>query len=596
MKDKLEEIAQRKKQLEEIAQRKKQWEEGLVKTALDRLGLKESPNHFCTPLDVPEFDFLEKVGFPGEYPFTACTFPVMATTPPERITSGSDLAGKSETSGARMVRAGRYSGYGAPEDTRDYYLQMQELGRGTGPNLAFDLPTQVGLDSDHPQAAGEVGRVGVAVDSLRDFEVIYEAFQGERNIDRVSSNFTINAPACVIVAMYFAVARKRGIPLSRLRATPQNDILKEFIARGTYIFPPKPSMRLVRDLFTFCVLEAPQINIASIGGYHIREAGATREQDLGFSMANGIAYLRLGVEAGLDIDDFAPRITFNAFGGSVELLKEVAFQRAARRMWARIVKEKFGARNPRSCLLRQGLGPHMGYRDATVQRPLNNLTRAVIGGMASALSGCPPNAEPPYDEALGLGWSLEAIQLARDATRIMLHEARLTEVIDPLAGSYYVESLTDQIEADAWAIVDKMEGMGGAVAAIENGYMQREVARSAYERQRRIERGDELIVGVNCFLGENEMEVTTTREVPHPYDPTRREAAETLQIQNLQEVRRLRDRAAVAAALKKVKEVAQREEANLMPPILEAVEAYATVGEICDVLREIFGEYQPVAL
>ena len=585
-----------REKLEEIARRKKQWEEGTVKGAVERMGMKENPNRFYTPADIPDFDFLKKVGFPGEYPFTACTFPVMTTPAPERVTSGSDLAGKSETSGARVVRAGRYSGYGAPEDTRDYYLQMQELGRGTGPNLAFDLPTQCGLDSDHPMAAGEVGRVGVAVDSLRDFEVIYEAFTDDRDIDRVSSNFTINAPAAIIIAMYFAVARKRGISIAKLRATPQNDILKEYISRGTYIFPPRPAMRLVRDIYTFCVKQAPQINIASIGGYHIREGGATREQDLAFSMANGIAYLRVGVEAGLDIDEFAPRITFNAFGGSVELLKEVAFQRAARRMWARVVKERFGAKNPRSCLLRQGLGPHMGYRDATVQRPLNNLTRAVIGGIASCLSGCPPNAEPPYDEALGLGWSLEAIQLSRDATRIMAYEAKLNEVIDPLAGSYYVEHLTDQLEADAWAIVDKIEGMGGAVAAVERGYMQHEVARSIYEKQRRIESGEEVVVGLNSFAGEHELEVTTTRLVPHPYDPARREEAEAQQLQHLREVRQRRDGAAVAAALKRVKETALKEEANLMPPIIEAVEAYATVGELCDVLREVFGEHQQVAL
>jgi methylmalonyl-CoA mutase N-terminal domain/subunit len=580
---------------DEIARRKQQWQEGVEKAALDRLGVKESPNRFYTPLDVLDFDFLERVGFPGEYPFTAATFPVMTRPVPERAARDQDTAGKAEAPGAR-VRAGRYSGYGAPEDTRDYYLQMQGLGRGTGPNLAFDLPTQCGLDSDNPMAVGEVGRVGVAVDSLRDFEVIYEAFQGGNDIDKVSSNFTINAPASVITAMYFALARKRGIPLSKLRATPQNDILKEFIARGTYVFPPRHSMRLVRDFYTFCVKEAPNINIASIGGYHIREAGATREQDLAFSMANGMAYLRVGVEAGLDIDEFAPRITFNAFGGSVELLKEVAFQRAARRMWARVVREKFGAKNPRSCLLRQGLGPHMGYKDATVVRPLNNLTRAVIGGIASALSGCPPNAEPPYDEALGLGWSLEAIQLARDATRIMLHEANLTEVIDPLAGSYYVESLTDQMEADAWAIVDRIEAMGGAVAACENGYMHQEVARSTYERQRRVETGEDSIVGVNCFVGGSELEVSTTREVPHPYDPARRERAEAQQLEHLREVRQRRDGAAVAAALKRVKEAAQREDANLMPPIIEAVEAYATVGEVCDVLREVFGEFQPVAL
>ena len=451
--------------MEKIRDKKNRWEEKTLKPALGKFKLKESPTRFYSPADMESFDFLEKVGFPGEYPFTAGIYPTL----PYAV-----VATKGSLPSARgLVRAARYSGYGAPEDTRDYYKMMQSRGLRGGPNLAMDLPTQCGYDSDNPIVRGEVGKVGVCVDTLRDFEVIYESYTGDLDLDKIASNFTINAPANITIAFYAALAEKRGIPVKKLRATPQNDILKEYIARGTYIFPPRQSMRMFRDSAVFLTKHMPNVNITSIGGYHIREAGATRKQDLAFSMAIGIAYLEEGVKAGLDIDSFAPKFTFNAFGGSMELFKEVAFQRAARRMWARILKEKFNAKDPRSMLIRQPLGAHIGCSSTTVQRPLNNLTRAVAGAIASALSGYPPMAFPPYDEPLGLGWSLEASQLSEDAGRILQYEAKLTEVIDPLAGSYYVEHLTDQIEEEAWQELDKIESMGGAVAAIENGYMQR---------------------------------------------------------------------------------------------------------------------------
>ncbi len=574
--------------LKSIAERKKNWDEKTVRPALKRFGLDQSPNRFYTPTDIPDFDFLEKVGFPGEYPLTAGTYPVYPYSVGER---GSGAIAQAPM----LARAGRYSGYGTAEDTRDYYLKMQSLGRTSGPNLAFDLPTQCGYDSDHPMARGEVGKVGVAVDSLQDFENLYQAFRGPLDIDKIASNFTINAPANIIVAMYLVVAEKRGIPWDKLRATPQNDILKEFVARGTYIFPPRPSMRMLRDSFVFLLKHAPSINVTSIGGYHIREAGATREQDLGFSMAIGAAYLREGVDAGLDIDELAPRFTFNAFGGSMELLKEVAFQRAARRMWAKVVRDRFKAKNPRSWLLRQPLGAHMGYYNATRQRPLNNLARSVVGGIAAALSGSPPNCEPPYDEPLGLGWSVEAMQLTEDAARILQHEARLTEVMDPLAGSYYIESLTDQIEEEAWKIVDEIEARGGAVTAIEKGYLQQELARSAYERHQRIQDGETVIVGVNRFTGEHEMEVLTTRMMAYPYDPRKREEAEERQVAALTELRRRRDNRVVARILRELKEAAQKPEVNLIPLFIEGVRAYATLGEMCGVLKEVFGEYQPAA-
>jgi methylmalonyl-CoA mutase N-terminal domain/subunit len=313
-------------------------------------------------------------------------------------------------------------------------------------------------------------------------------------------------------------------------------------------------------------------------------------------MAIGAAYLREGVNAGLEVDAFAPRFSFNAFGGSMEFFKEVAFHRAARRMWAKLLKEKFGAKNERSMTLRIPLTVYPGNFNCTVQRPLNNLVRSVVGGIAAALASGAPNCFPPYDEPMGLGWSLEAIQLSEDAARILQHEARLVDVMDPLAGSYYIESLTDQIEGAAWAEFDKIQSMGGAVAAIESGYMQREVGRSAYERQKKLEEGKELIVGVNCFLGESELEVTTSRLVPHPYDPKRRDEAERLQLTHLKEMKERRDNKEVARLLKELKAAAQKEETNLIPHLLGCVKAYATLQEMCDVLREVFGEYRPATI
>ena len=456
-----------KDRLAEIERRRKEWEEGTLKQALERLGMTESPRKLYTPLDIKDFDFLEKVGFPGEYPFTADVY----ATPALAVAMG----GAAPT---RLVRAGMYSGYGTAEDTRDYY---KSSGRVGGPNIAFDLPTQCGYDSDSPMARGEVGKVGVAVDTLRDFEVIYENFVGDNDLDRIASNFTINAPCNIILAMYIALAEKREIPPAKLRGTPQNDILKEFVARGTYIFPPRPSMRMIRDTITYCTEHLPLINTISICGYHMREAGATGPQVLAYTFSNAIAYVQLGIDAGLDVDVFLPRFTFLNFGGSMELFKEIAVNRAGRRMWAKIVRERFGSKNPRCWILRQVAAGGSGEATKTVQRPLNNFTRAVLGGVASALSGGVPFTGFPYDEPLGLGHSLEGWQLNIDAMRIMTLEAKLCEVTDPLAGSYYVESLTDQVEEEAWREIEKIDAMGGAAAAIEKGYMQREITKSAYQ-------------------------------------------------------------------------------------------------------------------
>ena len=574
---------------EEIAERRRRWEEETLRPALERFDLTEPPDRFYGPDDMPDFDFVERVGFPGEFPFTAGTYPSAPYASGQRGTGYIPQA-------KGLARAGRYSGYGTAEDTAAYYQRMIEDGQRAGPNVAFDLPTQCGYDSDDENAIGEVGRTGVAIDSLEDFAALYEPFQGELEIDRIGSNWTINAPATVILAMYVALARRRGVDLTRLRGTPQNDILKEFIARGTYIFPPQPSMRLVRDLMVFATEHVPRLNVVSGGGYHIREAGATREQDLAFSMANLTTYLQTGIDAGLDVDVIAPRLTVNAFGGSMEMFKEVALQRAARRMWATIVRDRFGAKKARSMLLRQPGGAHMGESNATAQRPLNNVSRAVIGAIASVLGGASPNAEPPFDEPLGLGWSREAMQLTEDANRIIQFEAHLTEVRDPLAGSYYIEHLTDEIEAAAWDIVSKIDSYGGSVGAIEAGYMQQLVTESAVERALAIERGDEIVVGVNAFTEPEEIDVNVERSVPAVYDPAMLATAAERQTKKLIDLRRRRDGQAATQALKSLREKASDDDANLMGPILECVEALCTVGEICGELRDVFGEYQAPAL
>jgi len=580
----------RQDDLERIARAEEQWKHDVLEPRVKRFQLEKSPTRFYTPTATRDFDFLEKVGFPGQYPFTAGNNPFDFWR--AYAEAGAKMGMRPEYGGSGA--AGRYSGYGTAEDYRDYLLRMQSLGSRGGPNVAFDLVTQCGYDSDSPFATGEVGRVGVAVDSFRDFQVIYEAFTGDRDIDRVPSNFTINAPAAVIIAMYAALAEKRGIAPAQLRGTPQNDILKEFIARGTYIYPPRPSMRLFRDTLVFCRKHMPKLNVTSIGGYHIREAGATRVQDLAFSLANGIAYLQAGVDAGLDIDDFAPMFTFNAFGGSMEIYHEIALQRAARRMWARTLKERFGAKDSRSMMIRQPITAHIGCTSTTLQRPLNNLARAVVGGIASGMCGGLPAVYPPFDEPLGLGHSLESIQLQMDATRILIFEAKVADVVDPWAGSYFMESLTDETEAAAQAELDKIEAMGGAVAAIENGYMPRAVALSAYERQKRIENQEDFMVGVNCFMGDNELDVSVQRMVDELYDAAHMATAEERQLAKLAVLRRERNGKAVADGLAALEMHAKDEAVNLMPDLIECVKSEATLQEICDVLRGVFGEAEPV--
>jgi methylmalonyl-CoA mutase N-terminal domain/subunit len=573
-----------KEELEKIRAAKKKWEEEVVQKTLKRFGAEESPNKYYTPADLPEdFDFLKKVGFPGQYPFATGRYPVI-----QQVSAW----GKGSTAGVKtkLKRAGRYSGFGTPENTRDHYIETREKGfRVGGPNLAFDLPTQTGRDSDDEFAEGEVGKVGVSVDTLRDFEVIYEAFTGDMDLDKIASNFTINGSANIIIAMLCALAEKRGIPLSALRGTPQNDILKEFVARGTQIFPVKPSMRMTRDSITFCVEHMPNFNIMSICGYHMREFGATRTQTIAFSIANAIAYYQLGIDAGLDVDKIGRQITWLNFGGGMEALKEYAVRRAAKIVWAKVMRERFKSSDPRNWIIRELGGMLTGYWTATKQRPLNNLTRTVIGGVFSAMQGDQPLlVEPPYDEALGLGHSLEAQQLNEDASRIITEECKLAEVLDPFAGSYYIESLTDQYEKEIWEIIKKIDAMGGAAAAVESGWMKEEIMRSSYEYQRAVDEGKEVRVGMNKYTDAEEIEVTTPRTLP--YDPEKRMGAEKKQVEKLKKVKKERDNEKVQACLKRIKEAAQDESVNLIPLFIEAVKEYTSEGEICGALKEVFGE------
>ena len=576
---------------QKIKSAKKKWMDTAVSATLEKYGLKLSATRFFTPDDINGFDFEEKIGFPGQYPFTAGNSPL-----PRWQAFAPRLAKSAARHEWGESSAGKYAGFGTSQDYRDYLIRMHAMGRKGAPNMAIDLPSQCGYDSDDPWAEGEVGRVGVAIDSLRDFEVIYEPYTGDIDLDKIASNFTINAPAAVIIAMYAALAEQRGIPLEKLRGTPQNDILKEFVGRGTYIFPPGPSLRLFRDTLVFCTKHMPRFNITSIGGYHMREAGASRKQDLAFSMAIGAAYLQSGIDAGLDIDAFAPNFTFNGFGGSMEIYKEIAFQRAARRMWAGILRNRFGAKDPRSMMIRQVSTAHIGCSSTQLKRPLNNLSRSVVGGMAAGMSGGIPGAFPPYDEPLGLGHSLEAQQLAHDATRILIYEAKIGETLDPWAGSYFMEALTDEIESAAQEEIDKIDEMGGAVAAIENGYMQKAVAQSAYEKQKKIENQEEFIVGVNCFTGANEIEVSIDRSVEEVYSADLMATAEARQIENLAQLKASRNNKAVKRCLSELKANARDESKNLIPDIFSCVKSYATLQEICDVLRDVFGEAAPPKL
>ncbi len=564
----------------DLKKRIEKWKTETLPPSAKRMGIdvKDVEGEPNTPLGLEGFDFMEDVGLPGEYPFTSWLYPT-----PAQAVGGETV---------HRHRAGRYSGFGASVDCRDYYNNMREQGmRIGGANIASDLPSQLGWDSDDPRAAGEVGQVGVAVDSLRDFETIYDAFQGENGLDRVASNWTINAPASVYVAFYCALAQKRGIPTEKLRCTPQNDILKEFVARGLYIFPVRESLRLVRDTFAFMNEHMPKANSISICAEHMRYAGATTEQSLAFAFCNAREYVRLGLEAGLDVDSFVQRFTFRGFGDStLAFLPGIAAPRAARRIWARIMREEFGAKQDRTCLLRGG--EHAwgnSYTKMTARRYINNIVRATIEAMIQAsASGEVTGGLSPFDEPLGLGHSIEAQQVSRDIKRIIYHEAKLGRSLDPLGGSYTIEKLTNEIEAKTISEMDDIESKGGAIWGVESGHYRASIADSAWIDQQRLESGEEVWVGVNAFVDEQEIQVEVQR-TPE-YDPDLLESAEERQVEQLQALRRERDDREVARTLEVLRATARDTAKNLLPAMIECAHAYATIGQICDVLREEFGE------
>lgn len=562
---------------DEIAQRVAKWERESYPAAAKKLRMADTGvPHAYSPLDTVKHDFLRDVALPGEYPFTSWNYPTRMPF---------------EEAGAHSLnRAGRYSGYGTAEDSQLYFKKMAAMGlRLGGPNVASDLPSQLGWDSDAPEAAGEVGRVGVAIDSLRDFETLYSEFSGPDDIDSISTNWTINAPAALYMAFYCALADKRGIPRSKLRCTPQNDILKEFIARGLYIYPVDPSMRLVRDTIEWTTKEMPRSNAISICAEHIRYAGSTAAQSIAFAFANGEAYVQLGLSRGLDVDEFVPRFTYRGFGDStMDFYRGIATPRASRRIWARIMREKYGAKNDKTCLLRGG--EHAwgnAYMKMTKQRPVNNIIRQTLEALIFGLASGQHTGSIPFDEPLGLGHSIEAQQIRRDLERILHFEARITDQIDPFAGSYFMESLTDEIEEEIMVELRKIEEVGGAAEAVESGYYKRAVGDAAWAQQRRIETGEEVWVGVNRFTGPEEIDVHIDRS--SEYDAGQLKTAEERQIESVQQLRAERDNDAVKRTLAALRLIARDESANIMPALIDCAHAYATNGEINGVLREEFG-------
>jgi len=511
-----------------------------------------------TPLDLADFDYLQQLGMPGQYPYTRAVQPTAYR--------------------GRYWTMRQYAGFGSAEETNERYHFLLKSGQ-TGLSVAFDLPTQIGYDSDHPLAQGEVGKVGVAIDSLWDLERLFQGIP----LDQVSTSMTINSPCAVILAMYLAIAEKQGIGFDQLRGTVQNDILKEYPARGTYIFAPRPSMRLITDIFAYCTKEVPQWNTISISGYHIREAGSTAVQEVAFTLANGIAYVDAAIKAGMGVDEFGPRLSF-FFNSHLDFLEEVAKFRAARRLWAKIMKERFGAKDPRSLMLR--FHTQTAGCSLTAQQPLNNIMRTAFQALSAVLGGTQSLHTNSFDEALALPSEL-AVQVALRSQQVIAYETGVCDTVDPLAGSYYLEYLTDQIEARAQDYIDQIDRLGGAVAAIEKGFIQKEIGAAAYRYQQEIESGDRVVVGLNKFQVREEEKPSGLLKV----DP----AVGEKQRARLAELKSTRDNAQVQQALAALKAAAQGTD-NLMPPILQAVKVLATLGEICDTLRAVFGEYEAPAL
>lgn len=543
-----------------ISRSKQEWQEKTLVPVLKRFPERQDRfetssraeiDRVYTAEDIAGFDYNQDLGYPGEYPFTRGVQPTMYR--------------------GRVWTMRQYAGFATAEETNKRYRYLLEQGQ-TGLSVAFDLPTQIGYDSDHHLSQGEIGKCGVAIDTLEDMETLFE----EIPLHKVSTSMTINATAPTLLAMYIAVAKKQGVDLAKLDGTIQNDILKEYIARGTYIFPPKPSMRLTTDIFKYCSQEVPRWNTISISGYHIREAGSTAAQEVAFTLADGIAYVQGALDAGLDVDAFAGRLSF-FFGAHSNLFEEVAKFRAARRLWAKIMRERFEAKDSRSMMLRfhtQTCGHTL-----TAQQPSNNIVRVAIQALAAVLGGTQSLHTNSYDEAYATP-SEDAVTVALRTQQLLAYETDVASVVDPLGGCYLVESLTNALEAEAQQYINKIDELGGALAAIEHGFQQREIQEASYRTHKDIESGKKITVGVNRFISPYP-EITGLLRV----DPVVAER----QIERLDKVKRNRDNAQVARALKRLEEVARSEE-NTMPVFVECVESYATLGEICDLLRGVFGE------
>jgi methylmalonyl-CoA mutase N-terminal domain/subunit len=507
------------------------------------------------PGDLEDFDYEERLGDPGEYPYTRGPYPTMYRGRPWTIR--------------------QYAGFGTARETNRRFRYLLERGQ-TGLSVAFDLPTQMGRDSDHYLAAGEVGKVGVAIDALPDMRDLFEGIP----LKEVSTSMTINATAAILLLLYSLVGEEQGADPAELAGTTQNDILKEYLARGTYIYPPAPSMRLTTDMFAYCAREMPRWNTISISGYHIREAGSTAVQELAFTLANAIAYVEGAVEAGLEVDSFAPRLSF-FFNAHNNLFQEVAKYRAARRMWAKIMKERFGARDEKSMKLR--FHTQTAGSSLTAQQAENNIVRTAVQALSAILGGTQSLHTNAFDEALALP-SERSATIALRTQQILAHEAGLMDTVDPLAGSYFIEALTDELEEKAWEKIREIDELGGAVRAIEERHMQREIEEAAFRYQQEIEKGERVVVGVNRYVTEEEdLDVEL-----HSVD----EAIRDRQIERLEELRAGRSEKEVRRALERVKKAAAGEE-NLLYPMKDALAAYATLGEVSDALREVFGEYRP---
>jgi methylmalonyl-CoA mutase N-terminal domain/subunit len=550
------------KKIEDIKNQAKNWNDRVEKT------LSKNPERrkdfqttsgievkrVFSPPDMAELDYMRDLNLPGEYPYTRGVQPTMFR--------------------GRFWTMRQYAGFGSAEDTNKRYRYLLDHGQ-TGLSVAFDLPTQIGYDSDHPLAQGEVGKVGVAIDSVQDMEVLFSQIP----LEKVSTSMTINSPAAILLAMYIAVAEKQGITPEKLNGTIQNDILKEYSSRGTYIFPPKPSMRIITNIFGYCTKEVPNWNTISISGYHMREAGCTAVQEVAFTLANGIAYVETAIKAGLDVDVFGPRLSF-FFNAHLDFLEEVAKFRAARRLWAKIMKDRFKSKNSRSWMLR--FHTQTAGCTLTAQQPHNNIVRVGWQALAAVLGGTQSLHTNSMDEALALP-SEQSVQIALRTQQLIAYESGASDTADPLGGSYYIEALTDEIEKRASDYIAKIDQLGGSVAAIEKGFIQQEIQESAYRYQKEIEAGDRVMVGLNMFQ---------TKEPPPKgllkVDPKVRET----QLKRLAQLRASRDGRRVETSLAGLKKIAEGD-GNLMVPILDCVRTHCTLGEICNVLRGVFGEYEP---